>query len=207
MGLFGSMINKAKEQYQAQVAQMEANAERERMDDEKNMSRPSIRDLAFDTLGPAVAEQLENAKVGLLDKGLQSKFVEQIKAANVGYKEVLVLDYTIALGGDGVDGEFVQDKAYIKPALLDGTVLKEDVFVLRRDYKFDDYDEDVVGDTGNADVVSSNLYHHMYILHYFLGKKEYYAAVHPDEFKDLTPLIGELNFVEDDLGAGTGYQW
>ncbi|MCR5717372.1 MAG: hypothetical protein K6G23_11035 [Lachnospiraceae bacterium] len=196
MGLFSiakDVVNMVKDAREAAAQEREANEK-----------RPSVALMEFTPIPAEIADTLADAKAGFLGGGDKKKFIACIREGKAEYAEVAVVQFrqkTVEYREDDTD----KTNFYVKVANMDGTVLKEDVAVAEYPAGYVEHSNAPM--TQSADVIDPSLYKHMFVIHYYLGKKEYFLAIKPSEFKDLSKIVKFVDYHYECLSEGTGYDW
>ncbi|MCR4842522.1 MAG: hypothetical protein K5840_04590 [Eubacterium sp.] len=196
MGLFGAIkgaVGAVKEMREEAAAEAAAND-----------ARPSVKDLEFKPFSTAVADLVRDAKADILSGGDKKKFIKCIEERRAGYAQVaIVADRRDVMEYDMDDLEI--NNYYVKVADMEGRVLREDVAVVDTPERPKDYEYPDTADC--ADVVNVEDYPKMYVLHYFLGRKEYYMAITKKQFDNIGSVVNGLCYQYDCLRDGYDYVW
>ncbi|MCR5666018.1 MAG: hypothetical protein K6G01_04250 [Eubacterium sp.] len=178
--------------------------EEDAKEEQANEERPSVRGLEFTTLSASMADTIKEGKAGLIGGKDKKKFINAIKEGKVEYAKVAVVGSqkkVVEFDMDDMEREYY----YVKIADLDGWVYKEDVVVMNQLGRPARY-ESPEG-TNNADRVDASGYYYMYVLHYCLGKREYYMAMSEKEFQKMSDIVKYIGFQYECLGDGLNYVW
>ena len=196
MGLF----SKAKAYWEECKEYQRIYDERRMQERERDSRRPSITNLRFVTLNPAIADSPNLVKLKVKDKKAKEMFLDCIRSGRASFAEVLAIDSTlIKIDEDhsGFDSDYIEliFRCYVKVADLNGTVYKE-IVLSSKDNQPVDWDRNIPWQKAeNPDVVKVADYPHVYILHYYLGDKQYYMLVDNAEFNNLALILGRVRFV------------
>ena len=200
MGIF----SKIKKNLEAAKEQERIYNEKTEAEKAKEAKRPEIKELNFIKMEPSNADRKElidaNCKKG--NKKYKEQFLECIKAGKAEFAEaygVVTLYKTVGhtksfkdymLKDDDYSGETI-NQCYVKIADTDGRVHKR--MVAAMNYISLDYNLTVPElEADNPDIIDVNKYKHIFVMHYFLDKKEMYMALEDDEFVDLSKVIDHV---------------
>ncbi|MBO4389729.1 MAG: hypothetical protein J5825_02595 [Lachnospiraceae bacterium] len=201
MGLFSKIkanLEAAKEQEKLYKAKTDAEKAKEAL-------RPEIKELHFVPLDPSVADaqDLMNAKCRHENTKYKKLFVECIKAGKAEYAEAVGICTTSKwVGTQKSMGDYFSDdkdkgtpiyRDYIKVADMNGKVHKR-LIATMNNICLENDDDLSFENADNPDIVDVNTKRHIFILHYFLGKKEMYMALTEEEFADLSKVIDYVFF-------------
>lgn len=156
----------------------------------------NVADLKFKPV-PAAAEATYKYSKGIFG-GTKKKFAECILAGKAETAEIRVIDWRLECNSEG--GSYT-DAPYCQITTPDGVLIKEWVWANIGAY-FSGAAEWVEDDEQNSEETEAirKKVRIGYILHYFIGKKEYYQLIDKKQFKDLN-LFDDL----DPLDRGYGF--
>ncbi len=194
MGLFAT-LKKNFQEAQEKSKMYDAKEQRER---ETDPTRPSIESLPFTKLDPSAAEDPELQNVRVKNEAAKQQFIDCIRQGRAEYSEVMVVDST-EISVDSTRDHFREETIYIycryiKVADLNGTVRKDMVASLNGIDLENWYCGKFWEQAENPEVVSGPEFKHIFILHYYLGEKEYYMALEKEELEHLSKVADNVAF-------------
>lgn len=194
MGLFA----KLKKNYQEAVERSRSFDLKENGERATDPTRPSIESLPFTKLDPSAADDPELQNVRVKDEQDKAKFIECIRQGRAEFSEVMVVDsadISVEMSRDHLkqENQYIY-RRYVKVADLSGRVRKDMVACLKDIDLKGWYNGKFWEQAQNPEVVSGPEYKHIFILHYFLGEKEYYMAMEKEALEHPATVADEVAF-------------
>ena len=176
-----------------------------------NQKRPGIETLTFMRFPAGKAEEVRKIKTGLFGGGTKKKLADSIEDGRTTYAEVLAVARSLRSveWGSDRDPKFDRREYFYKIAALDGTILREDIPALAKEFAvtFELGNGDSASETGKADKVNPDGYLHMFLVHYFLKDDEHYVLLTRDQFEDLSFLVKHAGSFWHYAEDGVDYKW